>query len=298
MAAAAAPRGVDAIAESGAYQITSPLPTLSAAEAAGNAVAASLGCTSGGDAAIAACLRAQGVAQILAQQGSGTVPIIDGTLLTQQLASALATGSFNQVPVIDGSNHDEWRLFVALDFDLTAAGPLTAAEYPGALAATFGPTLEPFVLAQYPLGNYPDADEAFAAAVTDPVFSCPARLADQLMSQFVPTFAYEFNDENAPEIFLPPVSFPYGAAHASELQYLFKLHAAFPSALTPAQRELSDAMIDYWTTFAKGGNPNSPSAPAWPQYQLQSDEFQSLAPKSPAAETGFAADHHCGFWTP
>ena len=39
-------------------------------------------------------------------------------------------------------------------------------------------------------------------------FSCTARLADQLLSQSVPTFAYEFNDENASELFLPPVSFP------------------------------------------------------------------------------------------
>ena len=37
----------------------------------------------------------------------------------------------------------------------------------------------------------------------------------------MPTYAYEFNDENAPELFLPPVGFPYGAAHASELPYLF-----------------------------------------------------------------------------
>jgi hypothetical protein len=41
-----------------------------------------------------------------------------------------------------------------------------------------------------------------------------------------PTFAYEFNDGNAPENFLPPVSFPYGAAHASEIQYLFAVPVA------------------------------------------------------------------------
>ena len=47
----------------------------------------------------------------------------------------------------------------------------------------------------------------------------------------MPTYAYEFNDENAPELFLPPVGFPYGAAHASEIQYLFN-----PTAVTHPDR--------------------------------------------------------------
>jgi hypothetical protein len=43
-----------------------------------------------------------------------------------------------------------------------------------------------------------------------------------------------FNDENAPERYLAPVGFPYGAAHESEVQYLFSLrNAPFPGVLTP-----------------------------------------------------------------
>src|SRR5260370_5658405 len=38
----------------------------------------------------------------------------------------------------------------------------------------------------------------------------------------------EFSDENAPQDFLPPVSFPYAAAHASELQFLFALPGTVP----------------------------------------------------------------------
>jgi hypothetical protein len=64
------------------------------------------------------------------------------------------------------------------------------------------------VLAQYPLSNYVNADEALAAIQTDSTFACPARLADQALSNFVPVFAYEFNDQDAPEIFLPPVIYP------------------------------------------------------------------------------------------
>ena len=62
-----------------------------------------------------------------------------------------------------------------------------------------------------------------SAADTDAIFAYPALQVDKWTSKYVPTYAYEFNDENAPERFLQPTSFPYGAAHESELQYLFGL---------------------------------------------------------------------------
>ena len=89
------------------------------------------------------------------------------------------------------------------------------------------------IAAEYPLSAYPSPSVALGAVGTDAIFACPALTIDQSVSRFVPTFAYEFNDENAPERFLPPVGFPYGAAHASEIQYLFGLPAAaFPQALS------------------------------------------------------------------
>ena len=53
--------------------------------------------------------------------------------------------------------------------------------------------------------------------ITDGTISCPAFEMDKLLSAVVPVWAYEFSDENAPSIVAPPVSFPYGAAHFSEL---------------------------------------------------------------------------------
>jgi para-nitrobenzyl esterase len=75
------------------------------------------------------------------------------------------------------------------------------------------------------------------------IFACPALTVDQSLSKYVPVHAYEFNDENAPERYLPPVGFPYGAAHESEVQYLFSLrNAPFPGVLTPPQQDLAAAM--------------------------------------------------------
>jgi para-nitrobenzyl esterase len=283
-----------AIIESGAYALNTQ--TLAAAEAAGTAFATAAGCSS----QTSACLRALPVPAILAfENPAGYTPNIDGEFFPVSLGTALATGQFHRVPIIQGSNHDEWRLFTALDFDLTI-GPIAnnEAAYEAALATLVGPAA-PIVSAQYPLAGFPSADIAFAAAGTDAAFACPALGADLSMSQFVPISSYEFNDENAPQDFLPPVSFPYAAAHASELQYLFTLPVSVPHPpLNAQQLQLSSTMQHYWTNFAKFGTPNSSGAPFWPVFNPLAGNFQSLTPPSPMQETNFATSHHCAFWAP
>ena len=230
------------------------------------------------------------------QTASGYTPDIDGQVLTQSIGTALSSGQFNRVPVIDGTNHDEWRLFVA-ESELEGA-PVTVANYQDMIASTLGvtPTIAAAIAAQYPLSAYPSASVALGAVGTDAIFACPALTVDNSVSKYVPTYAYEFNDENAPELFLPPVSFPYGAAHASELQYLFDLTATFPSALTAPQQQLAASMRQYWTNFASRGFPSSSGEPLWPRFDSVSQRMISLIPPQPQAETGFAAEHHCAFW--
>jgi para-nitrobenzyl esterase len=282
-----------AIVESGAYNLNTQ--TLATAEAAGTAFATAAGCSS----QTAACLRALPVATVLANEtASGYTPNIDGSFLPTSLGTALATGQFTHVPVIQGSNHDEWRLFTALDFDLVGHPiPNTEAGYEAALATLVGPVAAPIVAAQYPLASFPSADLAFAAAGTDVVFACPALSADLSMAAFTPLSTYEFNDENAPEDFLPPVTFPYGAAHASELQYLFTLAVTVPRPpLNAAQQQLSSTMQQYWTNFAKFGTPNGSGTPVWAPFNPVAGNFQSLIPPTPTQETNFAIAHHCAFW--
>jgi para-nitrobenzyl esterase len=286
-----------AIVESGAYSLAPP--TLASAEVAGTALATSLGCTD----QTAECLRAVPVSQLLARQGSIASPNVDGKVLRESYAAAFAGGRFNQVPVMEGSNHDEWRLFVSLDGELVTGHPLTAAEYVPTVVATLAalpPATAAFIANTfYPLSAYPSPSLALGALGTDAIFACSGRKAIRSLSRYVPTFAYEFNDENAPQRFLPPVSFPYGAAHASEIQYLFDIPVTVPApALDAAQGALAEAMVTYWTNFAKGANPNGEGTPAWPAYAVATDTYQSLAPPSPAPETGFAADHKCALWAP
>ncbi|HLW71029.1 MAG TPA: carboxylesterase/lipase family protein [Candidatus Binataceae bacterium] len=295
-----------AIAESGSYGSFTdyfvPIIPLAQGETLGSTVvqsgaafAAAVGC---GD-QTAACLRAVPAATLVGVQPSPAMyPFVDGAILTQTPTAAFASGQFNQVPVIVGTNHDEYRLFVALDYDYLG-NPLTNANYSAAVTTLWGPLLAPSVLAVYPLPSNPPADAAslaLGANGTDGIFSCPARTGDQSLAQFVPTYTYEFSDENAPLGLLPPASFPLGAYHSAEIQYLMTV-GGIPATFTPDQQALSAAMISYWTQFAKNGDPNSAAQPLWAPYSSTTDEFQSFVPPTPVVDSIFATDHICtDFW--
>ena len=230
-------------------------------------------------------------------------PFVDGALLAQTPKAALASGQFNRVPVISGTNHDEYRLFVAFEYDLSGA-PLMNSEYPTAVDELYGPVIGPMVLGVYRLPASPPANAAslaLGAAGTDGIFSCPAREADQSLSRYVTTYAYEFNDENAPpEIGLSNLSFPLGAFHDAEQEYLMNVSLfPLPPGFTPNQQRLSQTMMTYWTNFAKTGDPNSAGVPTWAPYSSAADQFQSLIPPEPTVESSFATDHLCTtFWQP
>jgi para-nitrobenzyl esterase len=285
-----------AIVESGTYQLTQQ--PLAAAEAAGKAFAAEAGCATNTASAknTAACLRGLPVSTILANENPvGYMPDVDGAVLTQSIKSALARGQFNRVPVVIGTNHDEYRLFVAV-FQFLGQR-VTAANYQSMIASTLGvsPAIAGKIAAQYPLSRYPSPPVALGAVGTDAIFACHALTADESLARYVPTYAYEFNDESAPELFLPPVGFPYGAAHASELPYLFsQTTISRPIGLSAAQQQLAAAMKQDWTNMAKTGIP----AAGWPKFTSAGHQMLSLVPPTPQVETDFAAQHHCAFWAP
>jgi|HubBroStandDraft_1064217.scaffolds.fasta_scaffold00104_49 para-nitrobenzyl esterase len=252
-------------------------------------------------------------------------PNVDGDFIPQQPILALALGEYNHVPIMEGTNHDEGRLFVALGFDLNpAVGTITSADYApavesivetlvteeaGLLATTSSTasvmsssstaqevtTLTNEILNEYPLSNFAGPGEALGAVLTDSIFSCTANISNELFSLEVPTFAYEFNDENAPMLFLPAVSFPYGATHTDELQFLFTFDGV-TDPLSSNEETLAATMKSYWTDFAQTGNPNSSQTANWAKFDLLDDNVQSLTPPTPSVEFNYATEHHCNFW--
>ena len=290
-----------AIIESGSFALNQrPLAT---AEASGEAFAGSLGCT-GQTAQTAQCLRNLPVTDLVTPAFVEIPGVVDGKVLTEPIGTALAAGRFARVPVLNGTNHEEEALFVALGLTVSqgtdvpiAQQPVTdPANYQANIAQALGvpAARAAAIAAEYPPGTDPAA--AFTTLVGDASFACPALQIDTLTSQRVPTYAYEFNDDNAPQPFTPPTLVPPVATHTSELQYLFDLpNAPFPAPLSAGQQALAASMRAAWANFAATGNPATAAVP-WPAFSTGSAQMLSLVPPQPQTETDFAARHHCAFW--
>ena len=120
------------------------------------------------------------------------------------------------------------------------------------------------------------------------------------MAAFNPVFQYEMADINAPSIVAGPVSFPYRAAHFSELQYLFDLSAITikdTPALTDQQQALGRQMRAYWASFARNGNPNGLGLPQWNMFDPKTGgPVQSLNTPQSRGVGNFSSAHQCDFW--
>jgi para-nitrobenzyl esterase len=209
-------------------------------------------------------------------------------------------------PVLNGTNHDEEALFVSIGLTVSqgtdvpiAEQPVNPDNYQANISVALGvpPARAAEIAAEYPPGNDTgQATQAFSMLVGDASFACQALQIDQLTSQRAPTYAYEFNDDNAPQLFTPPGLVPPVATHESELPYLFDLpNAPHPPQFAGGQLALAGSMRAAWANFAARGNPATAAVP-WPAFGASSAKMLSLVPPQPQLETDFAARHHCAFW--
>jgi para-nitrobenzyl esterase len=288
-----------AIVQSGAFALTQ-LP-LATAEAFGESFATAVGCPG----QTAACLRSVTVDDLVRFFPGAAIPgVVDGKVLTESIGAALAAGRFARVPILNGSNHDEERLFLdGLGFVVsggTFVGPLpevTSDNYQQVIASALGVSdaRAAAIAAEYPLDAYPPPSAAFSALVGDANFACTALQVDRWTSQRVPTFAYEFNDDAAPQRYAQPGVVAPVATHSSELQYLFDLpNAPVPGVLNTGQEALAATMRAAWTSFAANGDPSTRAVP-WPSV-AGGAHVMSLVPPQPELESNFAARHHCSSW--
>ena len=288
-----------AIVQSGSFALTQQ--SLAAAEAAGEAFAAKAGCPD----QTADCLRRLPVADLVSSFPGAAIPgVVDGAVLEESVGTALAAGRFARVPILNGINHDEERDFVTAAEAVIGGAfvpvpePVTAESYQRVIALVLGvPTARAAAIAaEYPLTAYPSPPVAFSALVSDANFACPALQIDRWTSRWVPTFAYEFNDDNAPLRYPPPLTGPPVATHKSEFPYLFDLpDAPLQGPLSPDQQALAASMRAAWVNFAASGNPASAAVP-WPAFGADGMQMLSLVPPRPQVETDFASRHHCAFW--
>ena len=282
------------IVQSGSYG--GDQPTLDQAEATGVERAEALGCEDGG----AECLRdleAEEFAALQESQDMDFGPTSETHLLPRSTNDVIASGEHAPVEVLAGTNLDEGTLFTAIE--LMSREPTAAEDYEAEIANLVGPEMAEAVAEQYPLEDYDSPDHALSAIATSIQFVCTAlNHHAQFTGNGTSVYAYEFSDRDAPPLF--PSEFDMGASHAFEIQYLFSDEDTLVEerGMTDEQISLSNAMVRYWATFARHGNPNPETGdlPHWPSFaQGELMDLDTPEPQTLSAED-FGDYHKCGFW--
>ena len=289
-----------AINESGTHITATPL---AAAESRGQTLAAKAGCAGADD--VMKCMRALSPLQILSL---GLPPvsyfIVDGHIITGDPYEQFRSGTFNRVPIMTGLVADEQAFFLP-EISGGPPVPLTVSDF-NEYVSTFGAANTDAIHTAYPLASYASPSLA-EIAVAQGSKACIARTFDREWSQYVPVYAYQFDDETAPSYF-PPVSYPTRAFHTSELLYIFPLFRGGQGTAHPlnaVQGQLSDQMVAYWTSFARTGNPNTATAPRWQRYSATTDDVLALSEPKPYMTYDYGSQTYhdnmkndCALWDP
>jgi len=212
-----------------------------------------------GDLAGLRSMDAQQITDVAAANGFFPFFVIDGRILPRQVVDVFDRGEQSKVPMLAGFNSGEIRSLRVL----APPVPADAATYEKEIRARYGDQADAF-LKLYPAGNM---QESIWATTRDSLYGWTAeRLMVKQAAVGVPSYLYLFDHGY-------PAADDRGmhAFHASELPYVFgnldRTPLNWPKPPdNEAERQLSDAMLEYWVSFAEAGVPSASGQPAWPAY--------------------------------
>ena len=207
-----------------------------------------------------------------------------GGFLPDQARTLYDNGQIAHVPYILGSNNDEGTLFL-----LNATPLASESDYATALQQRFG-SAAAAVEAQYPASNFDgDYNAALARVVGDSGLVCGTHdTARRAAKAGLHVFMYNFDIPWA----IDPTQLL--ASHASEISSVF----GDPIDPTTDTQKVGDAMNAYWATFAAGGDPNGPGAPAtWPAFAPDANDNDERLQFDPGFEiVDDFRKTECAFW--
>lgn len=269
------------IAQSGSVILVGNPLTLQQAEQRGERLAADWKMPAG---ASVKDLRAVSVADIVRTAPDYLKPTItfpnlgitvDGYVFPKQPAEVFATGNEHHVALLHGSTSDD-----------QIPGSRPPEDLKRAIDEAYGPIAE---LAQKlyvgdvnPLYGTP-ADQW----ATDTSFRCSAvaQLAWHAAAGN-PAYEYEFAR-------VPPGREALGSIHGTEITYVFgtldrpQVIPGFPpQGATVVDTQVSDVMQQYWTNFAKTGDPNGGQLRVWPKFDVSSRAYIQFTDAGPVAKEG------------
>jgi para-nitrobenzyl esterase len=212
----------------------------------------------------------------LAQPQPNLGLVVDGYVFTEPPEDAFSAGREQRVDTLHGSLAHEW-------FGIQPPADLNQA-----------------IDASYPSDIAKRARTLYQTSGTDPLYGTPAEQWAEDFSFRCPSVAqltshavagnraYEFQFDR-----LPPGFDKSRNAHHQEVQYVFGLG---PEKFEASDYALSDAMQEYWTNFAKTGDPNGTGKlPNWPRFDPASKSFMEFTDAGPVVRKDLRGKF-CELW--
>ncbi len=191
--------------------------------------------------------------------------IVDGWIFPKPPAEVFAKGQEQRVPLLIGNNARE------------RTPQTTTEELSQAVDAMYGP----FASSAFALykASAPDPLYGSAAAqwVVDTMYRCPV-VVQLAWHAAAGNPAYEYQFDRA-----VPGREAAGATHGAEVSYVF---GNLGGNYGTADRELSAVMQQYWTNFARTGDPNGTGLTMWPKFDTSARGFIEFTGSGPVAHEG------------
>lgn len=212
--------------------------------------------------------------------------IIDGWVLPKTPREIFIDGDHNDVPVIVGAmaneraslysgpepTHEEFEASVRQQYGKQSAAMLEA--YAAELRTS------PLVAEMQLQGDRTFVWEMRTWATTVENANNDAYL--YFFSHVPPTFRLYVHDD--PDVTLPRGRRGYGAYHSGDLAYVFGNVGLVGLDWSDWDYELSNVVSQYWTNFARTGNPNGDGLPDWPRYERDIDLWLEFGDQIQATE--------------
>ena len=242
------------------------MKTLAQAEADGVRIAEGLGAASLQE------LRALDAANLIGRglPSGGGWPIVDGYVIPDDQFRLYEQGRFNNVDILVGYNSDEGASF---------SGERDAARHTASVRQRYGSWADRLLQA-YPTEGKTVGKTA-RDLMRDAAFGWHTWSWARLQSRHGGSRVYLYYFDQHPD---HPAGSPregYGSPHGQEVRYVFQ-HPD-PNQAIEGDAPLMEAMGDYWTNFAKYGDPNGPGLPVWPAFREDHPQAMYLTGPEPFA---------------